>query len=257
MQDGLRSRYDGPMAVKDQRTLLLPVSEIRAETPDIKSFRLDLAGHKPFVFRPGQFVILTTEVWNPKRQRMGPVNRAFSISTSPTDEDYIEIAARRYPEGRITPWLHDTVRVGDRVTVKGPEGRFIFKEGESDELILIAGGIGVAPFRSMIRYILARNLPVRVSLFYSARTPGDFSFAAEFDALARRHDNFRLILTVTRPGAPWSGRTGRFDLEFFREHLGGPTAPYYLCGPDSLIDDGLRILRGLGVPDAFLRSEKW
>ncbi|HUK57344.1 MAG TPA: FAD-binding oxidoreductase [Nitrospiria bacterium] len=246
------------MPARDQKQMNLVLSEIRQETPEIKSFRLDLGPNKPFAFRPGQFVIITAEVWNPKRNRMGTANRAFSISSSPAEEDYIEIAAKRYPEGRITPWLHDAVKVGDLLNVKGPEGQFVFRENESDEIVLIAGGIGIAPYRSMIRYILAKGWPVRVKLLYSARTPADFAFKPEFDAAAQQHTHFQCVYTITRPdGTPWTGRVGRFDEAFFREQLGPLGTLYYLCGPDRMIKENAQTLTALGVPYPLIRSERW
>lgn len=246
------------MPARDQKEMKLVVSEIRQETPEIKSFRFDLGSNKPFPFRPGQFVIITAEVWNPKRNRMGPANRAFSLSSSPTDEDYIEIAAKRYGDGRMTPWLHDTVKVGDVLNVKGPEGQFVFTEGESDGIVLIAGGIGIAPYRGMIRYILAKGLPVRIKLLYSARTPADFAFKPEFDAAMKQHPNLHCVYTITRPdGTHWTGRVGRFDEAFFREYLGPVGTIYYLCGPDRMIKEQAQILTALGVPYPLIRLERW
>lgn len=246
------------MPARDQRQMVLRVSEIRQETPEIKSFRLDLKSEKPFPFIPGQFVIVTADLWNPKRNRIGPANRAFSLSSSPTEPDYIEWAAKRYPEGRMTTWLHDTVKVGDRLRVKGPEGSFVFREGETEEIILLAGGIGVAPFRSMIRFILDRELSTKIKLIFSARTPKDFAFSAEFNRWAADHPNFHSIYTVTRPGDdPWTGRIGRIDPDLLREHRGGASALYYLCGPDPMIKETAEGLRNLGIPEGSIRSERW
>jgi Na+-transporting NADH:ubiquinone oxidoreductase subunit F len=246
------------MAARDQIQMNLVVSKIREETPEIKSFRCDLGSNKPFSFRPGQFVIITAELWNPKRNRMGTANRAFSITSSPTEQDFIEIAAKRYTEGRLTPWLHDTVKVGDILNVKGPEGNFVFTEGESDEIVLIAGGIGVAPYRSMIRYILAKRLPVRVTLLYSARTPVDFAFKSEFDAAMKQHSNLRCVYTITRPDpTPWTGRIGRIDEALLGDHLGPIGTLYYLCGPDRMIKECAQILTTLNVPNPWIRSERW
>jgi Na+-transporting NADH:ubiquinone oxidoreductase subunit F len=246
------------MPARDQKEMKLVVSEIRQETAEIKSFRFDLGSNKPFPFRPGQFVIITAEIWNLKRNRMGTANRAFSMSSSPTDEDYLEIAAKRYEGGRMTPWLHDTVKAGDLLNVKGPEGQFVFTEGESDEIVLIAGGIGIAPYRGMIRYILAKELPVQIKLLYSARTPADFAFKPEFDAAMSRHQNFHCVYTITRPDeTPWAGHVGRFDKAFFQDHLGPVGTLYYLCGPERMIKEQGQVLTTLGVPYPMIRSERW
>jgi len=185
-------------------------------------------------------------------------NRAFSLSSSPTEQDFIEIAAKRYPEGRLTPWLHDTVKVGDVLNIKGPEGNFVFTENESDELVLIAGGIGIAPYRSMIRYILAKGMPVRVTLIYSARTPADFAFRSEFDAAMEQHSNLRCVYTITRPDSiPWTGRIGRIDKALLQDNLGPDGTLYYLCGPDQMIKECSQNLTALNIPTTRIRSERW
>jgi ferredoxin-NADP reductase len=249
------------MTTTSQITLQLPVTRIALETPDTKTYRLDLGAHKPFPFLPGQFIILTAELWNPKRNRAAPVNRAFSISSSPTDWDYLEVTAKRYQDGRISAWLHDTVKVGDQVTVKGPAGKFVFNEGETDELVLIAGGIGVAPFRSMIRYIIGKKLPVRVHLLYTARTPQDFAYKTELDGIIQNHPNVTCLYSITRPSSDpqmdWSGRIGRVDEPLLRQHLKNPKALFYLCGPDVMIGELARLLKTIGVEEARIRFERW
>jgi len=246
------------MSARDQKQMKLVVSGIRQETPEIKSFRCDLGSNQTFPFRPGQFVIITAEVWNPKRNRMGAANRAFSLSSSPTEKDFIEIAAKRYPDGRLTPWLHDTVKVGDILNIKGPEGNFVYTEDESNELVLIAGGIGIAPYRSMIRYILAKGLSVKVTLLYSARTPVDFAFKSEFDLEMKQHSNLRCVYTITRPDlTPWTGRIGRIDEALLRNYLGPVGTLYYLCGPDQMIKECAQTLTALNVSNSHIRSERW
>jgi ferredoxin-NADP reductase len=110
----------------------------------------------------------------------------------------------------------------------------------------------------MILYILAKGLPVRIKLLYSARTPADFAFKPEFDAAMKHHPNFQCVYTITRPDETlWAGRVGRFDETFFREHLGPDGTLYYLCGPDGMIKEQAQILKSLGVPETFIRSERW
>ena len=245
------------MPAKDQKVMQLPVSLITVETPDTKTLRLDLGHNKPFSFLPGQFIIITAELFNPKRNKVAPVNRAFSISSSPLEKDYLEITAKKYQDGRMTPWLHDAVQVGLVLSVKGPDGKFVFYEGESDELVLIAGGIGIAPYRSIIRTILARGLPVRIRLIYSARTPVDFAYKAEFDDKTAKHPNFQCLYTVTREHEGWNGRVGRMDEAILQDYLGNPKALYYLCGPNRMIQELTETLKKMGVEGSAIRSERW
>jgi ferredoxin-NADP reductase len=235
----------------------LPVSRMTVETPDIKTFRMDLGSYKPFPFSPGQFIVISTDLWNPRRNRMGPVSRAFSISSSPLEQDYLEITAKKYQDGRMTPWLHDSVKVGHVLNVKGPDGDFIFREGETDEIVLIAGGIGIAPYRSFTRYILSKKLSVQIRLIYSARTPQDFAFKPEFDQQVTQHHNVQCLYTVTREQIGWTGRVGRVDENLIQTYLGNPRALYYICGPDQMIVELKKALQKLGVEKESIRSERW
>ena len=235
----------------------LVITGITEETPDVKTFRLDLGPFKPFHFVPGQFIIVRADLFNPKKGKETPINRAFSISSSPLETDYIEFSAKRYQDGRMTPWLYDTVRVGQSLTVKGPSGQFVFQEGKTDNLVLIAGGIGVAPFRSFIRYILEKPCPGRLSLLYSARTPADFAFKKELDDRAARFPQFQCLYTVTRDSPAWTGRVGRIDLSLLQKHLENPDTLYYLCGPPNMIESITRDLETAGIQKGNILSEAW
>lgn len=246
------------MAEKNVQEMSLRVAEIHDETPDIKMFRLALDTHPGLPFKPGQFVILKTELWNPAKNRTMRVNRALSIASSPTEKGFIDLAVKRYTGGRLTPWLHDEVRVGDTLTVKGPEGKFVLNPEDRGKIIFIAGGVGIAPLRSMILHLIDTKTPAGIRLFYSAQTPSGFAFKAEFDRQAETHSDMTCIYTITRPGSePWAGPTGRFDAEFFRSHLEQDAESFYLCGPPDMIKDGIASLRGLGVPEHSIHSEKW
>ncbi|MBI5197391.1 MAG: hypothetical protein HZA19_02160 [Nitrospirae bacterium] len=241
----------------DKKMMELIITRIKSETPEIKTFRLDLGPHKSFSFLPGQFIIVRAELWNAAKGKRIPVNRAFSISSSPQETDYIEFTAKRYQDGRMTHWLYDEVQVGQTLFIKGPSGHFVFREGEADELVLIAGGIGIAPFRSIIRDVLGRQYPVKISLFYSARTPVDFAYKNEFDDLAERFPQFQPSYTVTRDSQNWTGQVGRIDLSLLRNHLGHPGTRYYLCGPQTLIDSLSRDLESAGIRKDNIMSEAW
>ena len=235
----------------------LPIVRITEETSDTKTFQLDRRDYPDFSFLPGQFVIVRAELFHPAKNRSTPVNRAFSLSSSPLARDYIEFTAKRYPDGRMTPWLCDQAAAGDILVVKGPSGEFVFREGETEEIVLVAGGIGAAPYRSMIRYVLARDLPIRIRLLYSARTPGDFAFKEEFDDLSRKDSRLECLYTVTREHAGWTGKVGRVDETLLRNFLPNASPLFYLCGPDTMIDTLSGILKSLGVPDDRIRFERW
>lgn len=234
----------------------LRVSRIVQETADVKTFRLEADSPLPFDFLAGQFIVLHFEIYDEAKGKVRRKNRAFSISSSPLEKKFLEITVRK--TGFVSSFMHDALKVGDWVTVRSLGGKFIFQDGLADELVLIAGGTGVAPFRSMIRYILQKNLPVKVTLIYSSRTPSDILFREEFDALSAAHPDLRCVHTITRPrGESWRGNTGRISVGLLRRHVSNLAALFYLCGPTPMIEEGVRLLKEMGVEEGRIRLEKW
>lgn len=236
----------------------LRISGIRKESPDINTICLDLGENSSFLFRPGQFIIVKVDLWNPRKNRVMPAKRAFSISSSPTEKGFLEIAVKRYPKGRLTPWLHDHLKPGNTLNIKGPEGKFILDTAGYKKIVFIAGGVGIAPLRSMIRYLVDQGNPVAIRLFYSARKPAEFAFKKEFDRQSASHPDMKCIYTLTRPeGAVWTGRTGRFDQTFLKNHMDKIETRYYLCGPLPMVRDIKGNLKDLGVEDSAIVVEMW
>jgi ferredoxin-NADP reductase len=151
-----------------------------------------------------------------------------------------------------------SMAAGDMAYAMGPIGHFILEERYP--ALMVAGGVGISPFRGMIRYAADRGLAKRIALLYSARTPDEFVFRRELDEIAEAWGNPDIVYTVTRPHdarAHWSGRTGRIDDALVREtatKLGDPT--YYICGTPGMVDEMIDLLRRkLGVPRERLRVE--
>ena len=236
----------------EERMDAAEIIRIHQETPTVKSFRLGLAT-PTFSFLPGQWVDLYID--DPDE---GEVIGGFSITSSPLHRDYIDLAIKKIPDGRASVYLHERVQVGDRVTIDGGYGDFYYREGMSQALGLIAGGIGITPLMSMIRLIDEASLDVDLTLFYSAATPSEFVFYEELQAIAARHANVRCHFTVTQPGnASWDGRVGRIDRELLGAQAMMPNALYYLCGPRGFAEDMEGLLTQLGVGGSQMRREAW
>jgi ferredoxin-NADP reductase len=102
--------------------------------------------------------------------------------------------------------------------------------------VLIAGGIGITPLRSILDDLAARQPRARTTLLYS-NARADFPFRAFFDGLVSGWPALHVVYTVTRPTADWQGSTGRIDAEFIQRHLPNLSRPvYFVCGPAALVD---------------------
>jgi ferredoxin-NADP reductase len=209
------------------------------------TFRFSTNG-TDFRYLSNQFIRLALpEVDDP----WGPV-RSFSLSSSPTERGLISVTCRISD----TPFKQALSRMvpGQTAEVYGPLGLFLLDEERSS--VFIAGGIGVTPFRGMIRYAADRGLAAPRRLLYSSRVPEELVFKDEFDELSRTYPPLRVQYTVTRPkdspGA-WTGRVGRIDSKWIEKVVGELDQPkYYVAGLPEMIEETVSILGGpLGIPD--------
>lgn len=229
------------------------VEKIIDEVVGVRSFRLRLSDTQDFTFVPGQFVMISFPD-DPKTKR------AYSISSSPLDRGFIDITLNRV--GEFTTRLF-SLKGAEDLCIDGPYGKFVYRESEAPHAVLISGGTGITPYRSMARYVIQKKLPNKVTILYSARVPNEIIFYKEFLALAREHSNIKYYVTITRPhllapGDLWKGPVGRLHVEAIRQEVPDfLEAVYFLCGPNQLVNDLLGQLRGVGVNEDNIHFEKW
>jgi len=251
----------------------LKVSKIIQETQDVKIFQLERAtglaspphtppkkddsgSSMPFEFYPGQFLVLSFEIFDPAKDRLRRKNRAFSISSSPTEKSYVEITVKK--TGLVSTYMHGCIKEGDLLLIKNRSGEFHFREGLADELVLIAGGTGIAPLMSMIRYVTERKLTVKMTLLFSNKTPADIVFYKELRDMESRNPLLRCVFTITRPeGYSWQGPTGRISQELIERCVPNRQALFYICGPTPMIQSCVLLLKAVGVDPSRIRLEKW
>ena len=227
------------------------IADIRQISPTVKSFILALDG-KPFTFLPGQWIDCFIDIGG-KTEVAG-----YSMTSSPTEEGWFSIAVKLIGDNPVTDYLHDFSKVGDTLIIGGGSGDFHYTCDSIHPLALIAGGIGITPIASIIRFIDLSGLQVPTTLVYSAATPSELLFREEFEAIAARNPNFRTHFRVTRPHIePWDGHIGRIDATALR--AAGVTANHlcYICGPPEMVQAMLAALKEIGVPEERLQYEQW
>lgn len=227
------------------------IAAIHQETPTVKSFLLDLMGAS-LRFLPGQYVDMVIE--SPWAFETG----GFSITSSPVLTTHIQIAVKRLPDRSASIYLNDRAQVGDEVLIMGAGGDFFFQEGMADSLVLVAGGIGITPLMSIVRYVDEAALNVPVTLLYSASNPSELIFRQQLEAVSEKNPRLRCLFTITRPELePWEGRVGRIDRQMLEENIPDKNAKFYLCGPRGMPENITRMLLEMGVPDSSIKSEQW
>src|SRR3989338_5457000 len=225
------------------------LSRIVQETKDVRTFCLKFSDEKGFDFFPGQFVMLRIP------SDIEKLKRAYSIASSPTEDGIIDVTFRI--EGKFTNKLAG-LREGDELVASGPFGHFNFKPDMKDDLVLFAGGTGIAPFRSFVKFIVGRNLPNKVVLFYSSKTPDEIIYFNELREFKKKSKNVKIVFTVTRyDGNDWDGLRGRFDEKMIMENLDGfDNKLFYLCGSNSFVDSVVGILKAKDIPKERIKFEK-
>lgn len=217
--------------------MLAVVTEIRVDTPDVKTFRVvGLDGKKPFEHIPGQCAMLSMP---------GVGEALFSITSSPTNREFLEFSIKKC--GCVTDWLH-AMEPGQQITLRGPYGNGFPVEGDfrGRDLLFIAGGIGLAPLRSVINYVRDnRQNYGAVDIVYGARSKDDLVDYPEIVNEWCREAGLRVHLTIDREQPGWDGHVG-FVPNYVKE-LGfdtGKTA--VICGPPIMIKFTLGALQELG-----------
>lgn len=229
--------------------LTLPIREVLPATPRARIARLDLNGHA-FDYAPGQAVSVAS---HGQEQR-----RPYSIAAAPEDarrDGWLELLVGVNAEG--APGPHLTLEPGQLVDVEGPLGSFTFPPAPDERrFVFIAGGIGIAPLRAMMRRAL--SLPHRnIGLFYSVRTPDEFAYEQELRRLAHAGE-IELRQTVTRAtDTDWTGPRGRLKREALEELVHDPATLCFICGPPTLVDEMPKILADLGIPRERIKIEEW
>jgi ferredoxin-NADP reductase len=142
--------------------------------------------------------------------------------------------------------------LGTVVEASGPHGHFVYSD-IGVPAVMIAGGIGITPFRSMLGDLAAMQSRAPTTLLYSNATP-EIPFRAYFDNLGRDLPALRVVHTVTRPTIEWQGPTGRIDADFIQQQVPEPARQvYFSCGPTALVESMLTTLAEIGIDDSRIK----
>jgi len=217
------------------------VTQIKPETPRVKSFRIELPMWMPHL--PGQHYDVRLTAPDGYRAQ-----RSYSVASSPLDQGEIELTIDRLDEGEVSPYFHDVVEEGDQVELRGPFASDFVWRGE-EPVVLVGGGSGVVPLMAMLRHrrLTMPELPMRLA--YSVRSSDDVIYADELGDDA--------LLTFTRePPDGWTGHTGRIDASLIAA-ASTADATAFVCGSNGFVEAASQLLIGAGVAPARIRTERF
>ncbi|MAG52847.1 MAG: oxidoreductase [Nanoarchaeota archaeon] len=237
----------------------LKVSELIELSPTAKAVRFELNG-QPFLFTPGQFIMLQVDLeksgkfkvnsGKPKIQK-----RAFSMSSSPTEENFIEVTVKTTEEAFFSDYLVNYLEEGEEFLIKGPFGQFYFNENETKKnVMLIGAGSGISPLMSILRFIDSKNLDVNSHIIFCNKTESEILWRDEIEKLSEK-ENISHTFTLTRE--EWDGEKGRVNKEMIGNNLvDANETDFYLCGPPLFVKDIEKMLvLELDVPKENIKKE--
>jgi phenol hydroxylase P5 protein len=206
------------------------VVRIETLTPTIRGIWLKL--DRPMNFQAGQYTNLEVPA-------VDTLSRAFSLANAPQQTDLVELNVRIVPGGQVTTWLHEHLKVGEKLKLSGPYGRFFVKKSANVPLIFIAGGSGLSSPKSMIEDLLNSGSTLPMTLIYGQRNRTELYYHDAFTELAAKHSNFTYVPALSHEPADssWNGARG-FVNEAVKAHFENDFRGHkaYLCGPPAMIE---------------------
>ena len=242
-------KLKGKNTLSSQSELKL-LEKIKVEGTDVMSFKFSKQDNqleenkKPVLsdYAAGQFAFF--DIGGVNNDPKGPI-RHFTISSSPT-EDFLMFTTRI----RDSPYKKrlSTLEEGTKVKVRGPEGQFVLHDDYSKPAVFLSGGIGVTPFRSMIKYATDKQLPLKIVMFDSNKDPENILFKQEFDNWTILNKNLKIIYTISEDkhdddqsfgrNDDWNGEYGRINKAMILKYLDNPSlnnSIFYICGPPGML----------------------
>ncbi len=202
-------------------------------------------------FKPGQFV--NVKLINPPYTDAEGNDRYFSIISRPNAEESISIATR-ISQSAFKRFLLEAP-FGAEVNLGEPMGEFLLSGSPSGQVVFIAGGIGIAPFVSILRYAKEENLGYKITLIYSNKDKESTAFLEELEDYKKEDPNFNLILTMTAD-PDWLGEKRTIDAQFIKDYTKNPESfVYFVSGPPAMVQNITDVLLNLGVKGRNIKTD--
>lgn len=232
----------------------MPIFKLKLiqQTP-VANNTIEFRFEKPdnFNFIPGQYGGFT--LLNPPETDAGGITRRFSLLCTPQD-NYLAFTTRI--QNSAYKRVLSLLTPGSEIKFAGPSGNFTLHEEINTPAVLIAGGIGIAPFYSMIRDCAARQPQRNITLFYGNQTLADSAYFAELQALEKQMPHFKLVAAFAAPASDWQGETGYITHTMLRKYVVDLASPiYYICGSPSMVTVLQETLLEMGIEQERIKVE--
>ncbi len=204
-------------------------------------------------FKPGQYFFVS--LINPPYMDGRGALRHFSIVNSPNEKRVITMTTR-LRDSAFKKSLKE-MPLGSEVNISSIEGNFVLPEDLKRPLVFLAGGIGITPYISMLRYAKEENLPTKITLLYSNKDQKGTAYLEELLNLDKSNPNFKLVLTMTED-KKWKGESGRIDGSFIKKYVKDLKEPlFYVSGPPAMVSAIKETLKELNLNPANIKAESF
>jgi len=225
------------------------ITKVSRETKDTVTLKLQLPN--PFYWEPGQFIMVSADIDNKV------VKRAYSIASSPTRSEYLEITIRQTDTPTMSKFLNERSE-GDQLEVRGPYGKFIWNENTSDKVVMLGAGSGITPFKAMLEYIKDKNLDSKSKLLYSCAFGDNVIFDDLLNELTKQVSCYYELSLTREQSNDFNSRKGRIDKEYLQNQIKGyEDANFYLCGTPTFVKAMRDILIEIGIEKTKVKREQW
>jgi NAD(P)H-flavin reductase len=223
------------------------ILDIKPETHDVKTFRLTRSKNLEFI--PGQYCLV-------RIIKQDNEKRPFTFSSSPTKKEYFELTIKKI--GEFTSKIFN-LKKNDKLGVTRPYGKDLnFNENIKQDIVFLAGGSGITPFMSALRYSILKNLPNKFFLFFGNHSEKDIIYHDELNSIDNNHDNIKVINSLVNPNEEWKGETGFIDMEMITKYIKEPkNYLWYICGPPVMNNSMKKILKQFNLNKKNIRIEPW
>jgi ferredoxin-NADP reductase len=232
--------------------IIAPLLEKHQISSDIFDFIFNHG--KQFNFLPGQYMEWTLK--HPKTDSRGN-RRYFTIASSPTETNLL-LGIRFYPNGSSFKKSLLNLNPDDKIVGGQIAGDFTLPKNKNHKLVFIAGGIGVTPFRSMLKYLVDKNERRSIIMFYVNKRADEIAYGDVFTQ-AQQQLGIKMIYTLTDKAivpANWQGKVGRIDAALIQQEVPDfRERTYYLSGPHAMVVSYEKVLRGMGIAEKQIKKD--
>lgn len=229
---------------------LVTVIENIAATPTVNLIRFKLKEGEVFEFKAGQFISIFIDKDGSR------VVRPYSISSSPKENGQIEICVKKVEGGYASNYLSN-IKPGTELMIFGPNGHFNLHEPIDSDVVFVATGSGISPFKPMIETLLDMNLNYGVWLFFGVRNEEEIIYRKELEELTKKHKNFHLIIILSRPSDSWNGERGHVQDAIKKYVTDTKNKHIYICGIKEMVLDVVRLSQEMGFDNDKIHTEKY